>query len=173
MKLKRGLIQIYTGCGKGKTTAALGLALRAAGAGFKVYIFQFIKGKAYSEIKSFKKIKNVKIEQCGRGCFIKKTPQKADIKYAKNALAKAQKRIMSGKYDLVILDEANIAVKLGLLRSKDIMDVLIHKPRSVELVLTGRYAPRELIKCADLVTEMKEVKHPYQKGIKARLGVEF
>jgi len=127
----------------------------------------------YSEIKPFKKIKNVKIEQCGRGCFIRKAPQKRDIECARYALEKARKTIMSEKYGLVILDEANIAVKLGLLRSKDIIDVLIHKPRSVELVLTGRYAPRELIKCADLVTEMKEVKHPYQKGIKARLGIEY
>ena len=173
MKLKKGLVQIYTGNGKGKTTAAFGLALRASGAGFKVYIGQFIKDKAYSEIKALKKIKNIKIEQYGRGCFIKGKPKKIDIGYAQKGLRKAQKNIMSGKYDVVILDEANIALGLGLIQIKDVFNLIKHKPISVELVLTGRYCPPALLKYADLATEMKELKHPYKKGIKARLGIEY
>lgn len=170
--MKKGLVEIYTGNGKGKTTAALGLALRASGAGLKVYIVQFIKGKPYSEIKSLKKIKNIKIEQCGRGCFIKK-PCSKDFECARNGLISAGKNIMSKKYDLVILDEINVALKLGLVKTADLIDIIKNKPRSVELVLTGRYCPRSLFKYADLLTEMKEIKHPYQKGIKARLGVEI
>ncbi len=173
MKLKKGLVQVYTGNGKGKTTAAFGLALRASGAGFKVYIGQFIKSKAYSEIKALKKIKNIKIEQYGRGCFIKRKPKKIDIEYAQKGLGKAQKNIMSGKYDMIILDEVIITLKLGMIKTKDIVNTIKRKPRSVELVLTGRYCPRGLLKHADLVTEMKEVKHPYRKGIKARLGIEY
>ncbi|NQU95019.1 MAG: cob(I)yrinic acid a,c-diamide adenosyltransferase [Candidatus Omnitrophica bacterium] len=170
--MKKGLVEIYTGNGKGKTTAALGLALRASGAGLKVYIVQFIKGKPYSEIKSLKKIKNIKIEQCGRGCFIKK-PCNKDFECAQNGLISAEKNIMSKKYDLVILDEINVALKLGLVKTVDIINIIKNRPRSVELVLTGRYCPRSLFKYADLLTEMKEIKHPYQKGIKARLGVEI
>ena len=173
MRLKKGLVQIYTGNGKGKTTAALGLALRAAGAGLNVYIGQFIKNKAYSEIKTLKKIKNIKIEQYGRGCFIKKKPKKIDVEYAQRGLSKAQNNIVSGKYDIVILDEANIALDLGLIKIKDVFNLIKHKPISVELILTGRYCPRKLLKYAGLVTEMKEVKHPYRKGIKARLGIEY
>ena len=173
MKLKKGLVQIYTGNGKGKTTAALGLALRAAGAGLKVYIGQFIKSKAYSEIKTLKKIKNIKVEQYGKGCFIKKRPKKIDIEYAQKGLSKAEKNIVSGKYDVVILDEANIALDLGLIQIKDVFNLIKHKPVSVELVLTGRYCPRKLLKYAALVTEMKDIKHPYKKSVKARLGIEY
>jgi cob(I)alamin adenosyltransferase len=161
------------GCGKGKTTAALGLALRAAGAGLKVYILQFIKGKPYGELKALKSIKNIKIEQCGRGCFIKKNPEKKDIDYAEKGLDKAEKAIMSGKYDVVILDEANIALKLGLLNLKNTINIIENKPSRVELILTGRYCPRTLLKHAQLITDMREVKHPYQKGIKARRGIEY
>ena len=170
--IRKGLVQIYTGNGKGKTTAALGLALRAAGAGCKVYIYQFIKGKSYSESKSIKKIKNIKIEQCGRGCFIRKSPARKDIEYAEKGLMKAKKLIMKGIYDIVILDEINIALKLGLLRLSEVTNIIKQKPLHVELVLTGRHCPRKLLKLADLVTEMKEIKHPYQKGVKARLGIE-
>ena len=172
MKLKKGFVQIYTGNGKGKTTAAFGLALRAAGAGLKVYILQFIKGKPYSELKALKEIKNIKIEQCGRGCFIKKKPEKKDIDYAEKGMDKAKKTIMSKKYDVVILDEANIALYLGLINIKGIFDIIKNKPQNVELVLTGRNCPPALLKYAHLVTDMREVKHPYQKGIKARRGIE-
>lgn len=173
VKLKKGLVQIYTGNGKGKTTAALGLALRATGAGLNVYIGQFIKNKAYSEIKTLKKIKKIKIEQYGRGCFIKRHPKKIDIEYAQKGLRKAQKNIMSGKYDMIILDEVIITLKLGITEIKEIVNIIKRKPRHVELVLTGRYCPQILFKHADLITEMKEIKHPYKKGIKARLGIEY
>lgn len=173
MKLKKGLVQIYTGNGKGKTTAALGLALRAAGAGLKIYILQFIKGKSYGELKALKSIRNIKIEQCGRGCFIKKKLEKKDIDYAEKGLDKAEKAIMSGKYGVVILDEANIALHFGLISVKDILGIIKNKPRNIELVLTGRNCPKILLKHADLVTDIREIKHPYQKGIKARQGIEY
>lgn len=173
MKLKRGLVQIYTGCGKGKTTAALGLALRAVGAGLKVYIGQFIKNNAYSEIKALKKIKNIKVEQYGRGCFIKGKPKRIDMECAQKGLHKAQKNIMSEEYDIIILDEVIVTLKLGMIKIKDIVNTIKYKPHSVELVLTGRYCPGTLLKYAGLVTEMKVVKHPYYKGIKARRGIEF
>lgn len=173
MRLKKGLVEIYTGNGKGKTTAALGLAIRAKGAGLNTYMVQFIKNKKYSEIKALKDIKNIKIEQCGRGCFIKGKPKKIDLECAQKGLRNLRKRIMSGKYDLVILDEVNVALKVGLLKRKDIIDMIKQKPAQVELVLTGRYCPGDLIKHADLVTEMREIKHPYRKGIKARRGIEY
>ena len=169
----RGLVQVYTGCGKGKTTAALGLALRTAGANQGVYIMQFIKGRSYSELKTLKRIKKIKIEQCGRGCFIGKSPRLIDVKCARAGLSKAQENIMSGKFRLVILDEVNIAVRLGLLKIKDLVELINGKPKKVELVLTGRNCPYKIKKLADLVTDMREVKHPYQRGIKARLGIEY
>lgn len=172
-RLKNGLVQIYTGDGKGKTTAALGLALRAAGVNLNVYICQFIKGKVYSELEALKKIKNITIEQYGRGCFIRGRPKKEDVTYAKKGLAKARAIMMSGRYDMVILDEVNVALKLGLLNTSDIIEMIKRKPKSVELVLTGRYVPPSLMKLADLITEMREIKHPYQKGIKARRGIEY
>src|SRR4030043_914532 len=121
--LKKGLVQIYTGNGKGKTTAALGLAMRASGAGLKVYICQFIKGKFYSEINAVKKTRNIRIEQYGRGCFIKKRPKKIDAQYAQIGLEKARKNCFSGDYDIVILDELNIALKLGLVKIEDVLDI--------------------------------------------------
>jgi len=172
MRLKKGLIQIYTGSGKGKTTAALGLALRASGAGMKVYMMQFIKNAAYSEIRALGQIKNIKVEQCGRGCFIRGNPKPKDMECAQAGLAKARRNIMSGRYDLVILDEANIALKFGLIGVEEMLDLIAHKPKTVELVLTGRHCPSRLIREADLVTEMKNIRHPYDKGIPARRGIE-
>jgi len=172
-KLKKGLIQIYTGNGKGKTTAALGLALRAASAGLSVYLMQFLKNGAYNEMKAIKKIKNIRAEQCGRGCLIKRKAKKIDIDCAVKGLLRARETIMSGRYDIVILDEISVALQLGLLKTGDIIDVMNQKPCHVELVLTGRYCPGALKRRADLVTEMREVKHPYQKGVKARPGIEY
>lgn len=172
-KLKKGLIQVYTGNGKGKSTAAFGLAIRAAGAGLKVYIAQFIKGKTYSELNTIRKIKNIELYQCGRGCFIHHRPKKPDIDYARLGLGNARSKMLSGKYDLVILDEINVALKLGLVTAGDIKKLIDIKPESVELILTGRYFPRNLLPRADLVTEMREIKHPYRKGCKARKGIEY
>jgi cob(I)alamin adenosyltransferase len=171
--LTKGLVQVYTGNGKGKTTAALGLTLRAAGAGLKVYIMQFIKRSAYSEIRALAKLKSVTIDQCGRGCFIKGKPKPVDIAHARAGLAKAAKRIASGKYSLVILDELNVALNAGLIKTKDVIRIIQKKPKKVELVLTGRYCPSCVMKHADLVTEMRKIRHPYDKGLPARRGIEF
>ncbi|MDD5097037.1 MAG: cob(I)yrinic acid a,c-diamide adenosyltransferase [Candidatus Omnitrophica bacterium] len=167
------MIQVYTGNGKGKTTAALGLALRASGAGLKVYIGQFAKGKCYNEIKALKKIKNIKIEQFGRSCFIKKTPEKKDFELAQAGFKRISEIITKKEFQVVILDEINIAVKLKLVPLSDLLKLIKSAPKGIELVLTGRYAHSEVIRLADLVSEIKEIKHYYQKGLKARQGIEF
>lgn len=167
------MIQVYTGNGKGKTTAAMGLALRAAGAGFNVYICQFAKGRLGSEHQALKKIKKVKVEQFGRDCFIRRKPAQADIVSACQGLERAKKIIACKKYRLIILDEINIALKLGLVSLKEVLDLIKHTPDSIELVLTGRYAPAQITKLADLVSDIKDVKHYYLKGIKSRRGIEF
>lgn len=167
------MIHIYTGNGKGKTTAALGLAIRAAGAGLKIFIGQFLKGRKYSELNSLKKIKNINIEQFGNKCFLKEKPKAQDIILAKKGLAKIKKVIKSKKFDIVILDEVNIALHLGLLGIQELIDVIKSSPRNVELILTGRYAHPQLIKLADYVTEMKEIRHPFRKKISGRRGIEF
>ena len=167
------LIQVYTGCGKGKTTAALGLALRSAGAGFFVYICQFAKGRFYSELRLLKKIKNIEIEQFGRRCFIKKKPAKIDIELACKGLENAKRAILNKKFRLIILDEINIALNLNLISLKEVIEMLKTAPKNKEIVLTGRYAPLQIIDAADLVSQIQEIKHYYKKGIKARKGIEF
>jgi len=167
------MIQVYTGNGKGKTTAAIGLALRAAGAGLNVYIAQFVKGRCYSEIKALKKISKIKVEQFGRRCFIKKNPDRIDYQLALKGFNKVNEVISKRKYQVVILDEINIAVKFKLVSLDSLLELIKDTPRGIELVLTGRYAHPEIIKLADLVSEIKEKKHYYTKGIKARRGIEF
>ena len=167
------MIQVYTGCGKGKTTAALGLALRALGAGKKVYLAQFIKGRCYSELTALKKFKKIKVEQFGSGCFIKKSPTKRDLELANKGLMRVKEIIAGRKFDLVILDEINIALKLKLLTLKEVICLIKKTPAKVELVLTGRYAPKAILRVADLVSEVREVKHYYRKDVKARRGIEF
>jgi cob(I)alamin adenosyltransferase len=170
----RGFIQVYTGDGKGKTTAALGLALRAAGAGLKVFIGQFVKGAEYSEIKILRQLsENISVRQYGRRCFIKDQPEPEDIRLAQDGLSEMRKIIQSEKYDLVILDEANIAVFFKLFSIDKLLHVLQNRPEKVEVVITGRRADPKLIEIADLVTEMKEVKHYYQRGVAARAGIEM
>jgi len=166
------LIQVYTGEGKGKTTAALGLALRAAGAGLKIYIAQFVKGKACSEHRALKKFKNIKIEQFGSGCFVKKI-NKGDQKLFKSGLAAVKKALKNKKYDLVIMDEMNVALKLGLLDCNELIRILKGVPRKREVILTGRDAPCGILELADLVSEIKEVKHYFRKGVSARKGIEY
>lgn len=169
----KGYIQVYTGDGKGKTTASLGLALRAAGAGLKVYIAQFVKGMHYSELNTLKKIDDqIIIKQYGRGCFINKEPDKIDIKAAKKGLLEIKNILTSKDYNLIILDEINIALHLNLISEKEILQLMEIKPESTELILTGRYASDAIIAKADLVTEMNEIKHYYQQGIDARVGIE-
>ena len=167
------MIQVYTGNGKGKTTAALGLALRATGAGFKVYIGQFAKGRLCSEHKALKKLKNIKVEQFGRGCFLKHAPGQADIVSASQGLKKVKEIIAGKKYRLVILDEINIAVKCGLIPLSDLLKLIKNTPKNIELVFTGRYVHPKIISIADLVSEINEIKHYYAKGIMARRGIEF
>ena len=167
------MIQVYTGNGKGKTTAALGAALRAAGAGLKVYIGQFVKGRYYNELKALKKIKNIKVEQFGRGCFIKKTPSQKDMDLAKKGLNKIKKIISKRIYDLIIMDEVNIALELKLLELDDIISLIKKSPKRLELILTGRYAHPKILRLADLISEVKEIKHYFKKGINARKGIEY
>ncbi len=169
----KGYIHVYTGDGKGKTTAAFGLALRAVGAGLKVYIAQFVKGMKYSELNSIKKFNDlITLKQYGRSCFIKREPEQADIDIAQNGFDEIKEIIKTAKYNLVILDEINIAVSYNLIDEDDLIKLMESKPDDLELVITGRYATPNIIEIADLVTEMKEIKHYYQNGIKARLGIE-
>ena len=169
----KGYVQVYTGNGKGKTTAAFGLALRAAGAGLKVFIAQFVKGMKYSELESIKKLDDmITIKQYGSGWFIQKKINQKDINLAQNGLKEVQNIINSGNYQLVILDEANIATHFKLFSPKELLELINSKPDHVELIITGRYADPLIIDNADLVTEMHEIKHYYHKGIKARLGIE-
>ena len=169
----KGYIQIYTGNGKGKTTAAFGLALRAAGAGMKVFIAQFAKGQEYSEIIAVREfLPSVTIKQYGLDCFIVNTPTEADIQIARKGLEEISAIILSGEYDVVILDEANIAIYYNLFTSAELIDILKRKPESMEIIITGRCASAEIMEAADLVTEMKEVKHYYTQGVQARKGIE-
>jgi len=169
----KGYIQVYTGNGKGKTTAALGLAIRAAGAGLKVFIAQFIKMGEYSEIKALKRFNDlITVEQFGTGRFIKGKPSASDIEAARKGLEKIKAVFASNRYNVVIMEEANVAAKLGLLSVEDMLEIMVEKPKDVELVITGRAADSRIIEKADLVTEMKEVKHYFQKGVKARIGIE-
>jgi cob(I)alamin adenosyltransferase len=174
MAFKRGYVQVYTGNGKGKTTASLGLGLRASGDGLKVYMVQFMKGRRYSEINAIEKIENFTISQHGRDEFVsKEDPEQIDIDLAREGFEKAREILLSGDFDMVILDELNVAVDFGLIPVEDAVDLIKAKPDHVELVLTGRGAPSEFIEMADLVTEMKEVKHFYQRGVEARKGIEY
>lgn len=170
----KGYIQVYTGNGKGKTTAAIGLTLRATGAGKKVFFAQFAKGQIYSEVKAIQEyLPSVEIRQYGLDCFIIDKPEQADIDIARKGLKEIEEIILSGNYDIVIMDEANIAVYYKLFSVGELIEVLKQKPENMEIVITGRYADPELIEFADLVTEMKEIKHYYTKGVEARLGIEY
>jgi len=170
----KGYIQLYTGNGKGKTTAAFGLALRAVGAGKKVFIAQFVKGRSYSENEAIGRVlPGMRVQQYGRGCFIVNEPQREDIKAARRGLAEVEKVIRSGDYDLVVLDEACIAIYYGLFKEEELIGILDNRAPGTEIVITGRYATQGLIDTADLVTEMKEIKHYYTRGIEAREGIEY
>jgi cob(I)alamin adenosyltransferase len=168
------MIHIYTGNGKGKTTAALGLSVRAAGAGKKIFFGQFVKGMAYSEVNLIlEQIPQIEHQLFGRRCFIKQQPEPEDFQAAQKGLQTVKELIISGKYDLIVLDELNIALHYQLIKLEDVLSLLNNLPNETELVITGRYAPPELMEKADLITEMKEVRHYYQKDVKARKGIEF
>lgn len=169
----KGYIHIYTGNGKGKTTAALGLSLRAVGAGKKVFFAQFVKGEAYSEVKAIQKyLPDITIKQYGLKCFIYEKPSQTDIDTAREGLKEVSKIILSGKYDVIVLDEANIAIYYNLFTDDELINIIKQKPDETEIIITGRYATDKLIESADLVTEMKEIKHYYNQGVQARKGIE-
>ncbi len=175
-RLDRGLVQVYTGEGKGKTTAALGLAARAVGQGLRVCFLQFLKDKSGGEALSARRLGIHLIRFPGTFCFGCRLSQeeKAELKVEiQQAFSRTEEIIESGRYDLVILDEINFVLYKRLIKVKDALRLIKNKPSPVELVLTGRYAPKSLIRAADLVTEMLEVKHPLQLGIKPRKGIEY
>ena len=164
---------MYTGNGKGKTTAALGLAIRAAGAGMRVYIAQFVKGMHYSELDALDRYADrITLKQYGRDCFIEKEPDPEDIRAARQGLEEVKGILASGDYQMIILDEANIATRYNLFSPDELIDLIRSKPESVELVITGRHADPKVVAMADLVTEMREVKHYYNSGVEARPGIE-
>ncbi|MEW5815337.1 MAG: cob(I)yrinic acid a,c-diamide adenosyltransferase [Spirochaetota bacterium] len=169
----KGYVQVYTGNGKGKTTAALGLTLRAAGAGLKVYIGQFLKTGTYSEIKALERFRDlVVVEQFGGSGFITGKPTERDIQRAQKGLKRVLEVVEGGGFNLVILEEINVALKLNLISLDMVVELLDKRPGNVELVLTGRDAHAAIIERADLVTEMKAIKHYYTKGVRARTGIE-
>ena len=175
---KDGLVIVYTGKGKGKTTAALGMALRAVGHDHKICMIQFIKGSwHYGEMTSSKLLEpQFELVAVGKG-FVgildDKSPREEHVKIAREAVQISREKIQSKKYDIVILDEINYAVNLGLVEVNDVLDLIKIKPSTLHLVLTGNYASNEIINAADLVTEMKEIKHPFQVGIKAKKGIDY
>jgi len=173
LQKKTRYIHVYTGDGKGKTTAALGLALRAVGAGWKVLFAQFLKHGEYSEIKALKRLEDqVAIRQYGSGRFIKGRPSEKEIEAARAGLSEITQVMEEGKYDLIVLDEINVAVHFGLIPVESIINLLKRRPQDVELVFTGRWAPKEITERADLVTEARMIKHYFSKGIRAREGIE-
>ena len=172
MKLKRGLVQVYTGNGKGKTTAAWGQAMRASGQGLRVGIVQFFKGKGSGEAKMARKLKLDVYSFCPVHPFFGGKKEKLR-KECQEGLVFVKEMIQNKKYDIIILDEINIAMKDRLMEVNEVLSLIKKKPKEVELILTGRGAPKKIMEAADLVTEMREIKHPYQKGIKGRRGIEY
>jgi len=169
----KGYVHIYTGAGKGKTTATLGLIMRAAGAGMKVFLAQFLKKGDYSELNALKRFEDlVTVEQFGAGRFIRGKPSPEDVEEARRGLERVINVLASGNYDMVVLDEANVALHFELISLQELLDLIESRPEKTELVITGRNAAPELIARADLVTEMREIKHYYQAGVQARVGIE-
>lgn len=171
---ERGLVQVYTGNGKGKTTAAIGLAIRAVGQGLRVFIGQFMKGSTYGELSTLALIPNITLRQFGTGRWvIRGQAAPEDIEAAQKGFAEVEEAVFSGDYDVVVMDEINVATAWQLIPLEKVIELIRHKPAKVELVLTGRAAPPEIVDLADLVTEMMPIKHPADKGIFARKGIEF
>ena len=169
--MNHGYLQVYTGDGKGKTTAALGLLVRALGAGLSVHMVQFIKSMEYHELRTLRGL-GVPVHQFGRGCFIGEEPKREDKEAAARGLEFARELMMKEDLDLMVLDEINVALSLGLLETEDVLHVLLARPKGLEIVCTGRGAPNGLIEAADLVTEMVSHKHYYDAGVEAREGIE-
>ena len=170
--MEKGYLHVYTGDGKGKTTAAFGVALRAAMAGKRVFVGQFVKSMRYHETKVESLLPQIHTEQFGRGCFIGRNPEEADKEAARKGLDRCREALSGREYDLVILDELNIALYFGLLTTEEVLNALLNRGELVEAIVTGRYAPQGLIDAADLVTDMAEIKHYYQKGVESRDGID-
>lgn len=169
----KSYVHVYTGEGKGKTTASLGLAIRAAGAGHKVFFAQFVKGGRYSELNALQRFDDlITVEQFGLGRFINGKPSESDVKAARKGFIKMKDIVTSGEYNVVILDEANIAVHYDLFSTTELIDLIDSRAEATEIIITGRIASPEILERADLVTEMKAVKHYYKEGVKARIGIE-
>jgi cob(I)alamin adenosyltransferase len=173
MTNRKGYIHLYTGNGKGKTTAAIGIAIRAAGGSLRTFFAQFVKGKHYCELDIIKNIPGIELVQYGRDCFIRKEPDVEDIRMAFQGFKDISSIILNNEYDVVILDEICIALHYRLIPIDKLIDLLKNKPKNMEIILTGRYAPLELYEISNLVTYMAEVKHYYKNGVKARKGIEF
>jgi cob(I)alamin adenosyltransferase len=172
--MEKGFVQIYTGEGKGKTTAALGLCLRAAGRGLKVFIAQFAKGMFYGELKALEQFSpQITLRQYGRRCFIEGQPTEEDRRLAREGWKEIRAVLERGEYDLLVLDEIGIALHYELISLNEVEELVEGKPTGVELVLTGRKIPEGLFDKADLVTEMREIKHYYNTGVNARKGIEY
>ena len=171
--MRKGYVQVYTGNGKGKTTAALGLALRAAGAGLTIFIAQFMKKEECSEHLLLAELSDrITVKQYGTGLIFNRKPSRRDIAVARKGYDEVRRAIIEKEYDLVIMDEANVAAHLGLIPVQDLLDLIAAKPAGVELVITGRYADDRVMDAADLVTEMREIRHYHDKGVVARRGIE-
>ena len=173
--LGKGYVQVYTGNCKGKTTAAMGLAFRAMGSGLKTYMGQFMKGQHYSELKAAEMVAPyIVIEQYGKDTFIhiQHPPAAEDVQMARDGLAKARQAMLSGEYDIIVLDEITTAHYFELITLEEMLEIIASKPEGVEIILTGRYAPAEVIAAANLVTEMVEIKHYHEQGVRARWGIE-
>lgn len=174
MSLKKGFVHVYTGNGKGKTTAAIGLGVRAVGAGLRVIMIQFMKGRRYSELDALQNLRNFTVVQFGRDEFVsKEKPEQVDIDLAQKGFAYAKEAIQSHMYDVVILDEINVAIEYQLISLSDVLELVNKKPKDLELVCTGRYAPGELVKQADVVSEILEIQHPYHNGVLSRKGIDW
>ncbi len=169
-----GLVMVYTGDGKGKTTAALGLAFRAAGHGLKVLAVHFLKGRDYGEAKAAEIFPNFDVVKAGREKFVNRdNPDPEDVKLAKEGLSRAGEAAASGQYDLIVLDEINVALNYNLVSLQDVLELIEKRAPGVNLVLTGRNAPPEILEKADMISEVKEIKHHFASGIKAREGIEY
>ncbi|MEJ2658505.1 MAG: cob(I)yrinic acid a,c-diamide adenosyltransferase [Desulfobacterales bacterium] len=169
----KGYIHIYTGDGKGKTTAALGLAIRAAGYGMKTYIGQFMKGQHYGELTALRDFPCITIEQYGDvECVHREEITQKHKDQAQQGLKRAQEVMLSDQYDIIILDEINVAVWFNLITIHQVLELLSNRPEHAEIILTGRRAPKALVEIADVVSEMREIKHYYHRGITARTGIE-
>jgi cob(I)alamin adenosyltransferase len=170
---RKGYIHIYTGDGKGKTTAAIGLAIRAAGYGMKTYIGQFMKGQHYGELTALRDHPFITIEQYGDiACVHREEITQKHMDQAQQGLKQARKAMHSHRYDIIILDEINVAVWFDLIKAEEVLELLNERPKNVEFILTGRHAPEAFLEMADLVSDVKEIKHYYNRGVKARTGIE-